>query len=187
MTHFCCPPCAHNLDLCLVGVPSGYRFLLKDQIAMIGLIPRGIWDLGIISQCLSFVWSSIYLVIASTNWFLSSCYSISLNVYDSLAYLATEKTWWSISLHVLSKFSFIAWNLFAADCAVVSADLIVDFGLVSISPKQNNVVSTDRLNVALYAAILGDLLSTDSCRFIMLGMPNVSPPSETLLVAGMTS
>ena len=64
---------------------------------------------------------------------------------------------------------------------------VVDFGLVSIAPKQNNVVSTDRRNVSLCAAILGDLLSPDSCRFIMPGMPNVYPPSETLLVAGMDS
>ena len=58
---------------------------------------------------------------------------------------------------------------------------------MSIAPKQNNVVSTDRLHVALFAAIVGDLLSPDSCRFIMLGIPNVSPPSEILLVSGMTS
>ena len=58
---------------------------------------------------------------------------------------------------------------------------------MSISPKQNNVVSTDPLNVALCAAIIGDLLSPYSCRFMILGIPNVSPPSETLLVAGMTS
>ena len=64
---------------------------------------------------------------------------------------------------------------------------MVDFGLVSISPKQNNVVSTDRLNVAICAAILGDLLSTYSFRFMILGIPNVSPPLETLLVARMTS
>ena len=90
-------------------------------------------------------------------------------------------------MHVLSKFSFTAWNLCDADCAVVRADLIVDFGLVSIDPKQNNVVSTDRLHVALCAAILGYLLSPDSCRFMMLGITNVSPPSETLLLAGMNS
>ena len=180
MPHCCCPPCAHNLALCLFSVPLGYRFLLKDQIAMIGLISRGIWDLGTISQCLRFVWSPISLVVASTNWFRSSCCSISLNVYDSLASLSTEKTWWSISLHVESKFSFTSWNWCAADCAVVSAYFIVDFGLVSIAPKQNNVVSTDRRNVALCAAILGDILSQDSCRFIMPGMPNVSPPSDTL-------
>ena len=48
-------------------------------------------------------------------------------------------------------------------------------------------VTTDHRNVSLCAAIIGDLLSPDSCRFIMPGMPNVSPPSETLLVAGMTS
>ena len=58
---------------------------------------------------------------------------------------------------------------------------------MSIVPNQNNVVSTDRRNVALCAAILGDLLSPYSCRFIMPGMPNVSHPSETLLVAGMDS
>ena len=58
---------------------------------------------------------------------------------------------------------------------------------MSISPKKNNVVSTDRLNVALCVDILGDLLSPDSCRFMMLVITNVSPPSETLLVAGMTS
>ena len=56
-----------------------------------------------------------------------------------------------------------------------------------IAPKQNNVVSTDRCNVALCAAILGDRLSPDSCRFIMHGMPHVSPTAETLLVAGMAS
>ena len=56
-----------------------------------------------------------------------------------------------------------------------------------IAPEQNNVVITDCLNVDICAAILGDLLSPDSCRFITLGGPNVSPPSETLLVAGMTS
>ena len=53
--------------------------------------------------------------------------------------------------------------------------------------KQNIVVSTDRLNVALCAAILGDLLSPDSCRLMMLGITNVSPPSLTLLVAVTTS
>ena len=58
---------------------------------------------------------------------------------------------------------------------------------MSISPNQNNVVSTDCRNVALCAAILGDLLSPDSCRLIMSGMPNVSPTSETLIVAGMDS
>ena len=187
MPHWCCPPCAHNLALCLFSVPSGYHFLLKDQIAMIGLIPRGIWDLDTIYPCLRFVWSPISLVIASTNFFLSSCCSIYLYVYDSLDSLATEKTWWSISLHVVPKFLFTTWNWYAADCAVVSADYIVDFGLVSIAPKQNNVVSTDGRNVSLCAAILGDLLSPYSCRFMMLGMPNVYPPSETLLLAGMTS
>ena len=186
MPHCCCHPCAHNLALSFFSFLSGYRFLLKDQISMIGLITRGIWDLGTISQCLRFVWYPISLVIASTNWFRSSCCSISLNVYDSLASLETEKTWWSILLHVVSKFSFTSWNWCAADCAVVSADFIVDFGLVSIAPNQNNVVSTDRLNVALCASILGDLLSPDSCSFILSDMPNVSPPLETLLVAGMT-
>ena len=58
---------------------------------------------------------------------------------------------------------------------------------MSIAPKKNNVVSTDRINVALCADIIGDLLSPDSCRFMMLGITNVSPPSETLLVAGMNS
>ena len=58
---------------------------------------------------------------------------------------------------------------------------------MSIAPKQNNVVSTDRRNVALCAAILGDILIPDSCRFIMPGMPNVSSPSESLLIAGMAS
>ena len=43
---------------------------------------------------------------------------------------------------------------------------------MSIALKQNNVVSTDRRNVALCAAILGDLLSPDYCRFIMLGSSN---------------
>ena len=38
-------------------------------------------------------------------------------------------------------------ELMCRDCAVVSADFIVDFGLVGIAPKQNNVVSTDRRNV----------------------------------------
>ena len=56
---------------------------------------------------------------------------------------------------------------------------------MSIVPKQNNVVGTDRLNVALCAAILSDILIPDSCRFMMLGIPNVSPLSETFLVAGM--
>ena len=88
---------------------------------------------------------------------------------------------------MVSKFSFTAWNCCAADFAVVSADFIVDFGLVSIAPKQNNVVSTDIRNVSLCAAILGDLLSPDSCRFMIPAMPNVSPPSETLLVSGMAS
>ena len=77
-------------------------------------------------------------------------------------------------MHVLSKFSFTAWNWCAADFEVVRADFIVYFVLVSIAPKQNNVMSTDRLNVALCAAILGDFLSPDSCRFMMLGIPNVS-------------
>ena len=58
---------------------------------------------------------------------------------------------------------------------------------MSIDPKQNNVVSTDRLNVALCVAILGDLLSPYYCRFMMLDIPNVSPTSENLIVAGMTS
>ena len=58
---------------------------------------------------------------------------------------------------------------------------------MSIAQKQNNVVSNDRHNVALCPAILGDLLSPDSCRFVMPGMHNVSPSSETLLVAGMVS
>ena len=58
---------------------------------------------------------------------------------------------------------------------------------MSIAPNQNNVVSADRRNVALCADILGDLISTDSFKFIIIGMPNVSPPLETLLVAGMTS
>ena len=58
---------------------------------------------------------------------------------------------------------------------------------MGIAPKQNNVVSTDRHNVALCAAILGDLLSPDSCKFIIPGMPNVSPPLKTLLVSGMAS
>ena len=187
MSHCCCPPCAHKLALCLFSVPLGYHFLLKDQIAMIGLIPRGIWDIGTISQCLRFLWSPISLVIDSTNWFRSSCCSIYLNMYDSLSSLATENTWWSISLHFLSKFSFTDWDWCAADCAVVSADFIVDFGLVSISPKKNNVVSSDCRNVSLCAVILGDLLSPDYCRFIMPGMPNVSPPSETLLLSGMDS
>ena len=84
-------------------------------------------------------------------------------------------------------FSFTAWNWCAADCAFVRADVIVDFGQVRIAPKQNNVVSTDPLNVALCAAILGHILSPDSCRFMMLIIPNVSLPSETMLVAGMTS
>ena len=56
---------------------------------------------------------------------------------------------------------------------------------MSIALKQNNVVSTDRLHVALCAAILGDLLSPDSCSFIMIGILNLSPPSKTLLVARM--
>ena len=90
-------------------------------------------------------------------------------------------------MHVLSKFLFNSWNCFAADCAVVRAYFIVDFGLVSIAPKQNNVVSTDRLGVAFCAAIIGDILSLDYCRFMMLGIPNASPPSETVLVAGMAS
>ena len=58
---------------------------------------------------------------------------------------------------------------------------------MSIAPKKNNVVSTDCRNVALCADILGDPLSPDSCRFIITGMPNVSPTSETLLVDGMAS
>ena len=90
-------------------------------------------------------------------------------------------------MHVLSKFYFTDWNWCAADGAVVRAGFIVDFGLVSIAPKKNIIVTTDRLNVALCAAILGDILSPDSCRFMMLGITNVSSPSETLLVDGMTS
>ena len=58
---------------------------------------------------------------------------------------------------------------------------------MSIAPKQNNVVSTDCLNVDFYAAIICDILSPDSCRFMMLGIPNASPPSETVLVARMSS
>ena len=81
---------------------------------------------------------------------------------------------------------FTAWNWCAIDCTVVRADFIVDSGLVSIAPKQNNVVSTDRLNVALCAAIIGDLLRPDYCMFMTLGIPNVSFPLETLLVVGMT-
>ena len=90
-------------------------------------------------------------------------------------------------MHVLSKLSFTACNWCYADCALVRDYFIADFGLVSIARKQNNVVSTDRLNVALCADILGDILSTNYCRFMMIGIPNASPPSETLLVAGMTS
>ena len=90
-------------------------------------------------------------------------------------------------MHVLSKFLFTAWNWCTADCAVVRADFIVDFGLVSIAPKQNNVVSTNFLNVALCEAIIGDIISPDYCRFMMLGIPNAYPTSETVLVAGMDS
>ena len=90
-------------------------------------------------------------------------------------------------MHVLSKFLFTAWNWYAAYCAVVKADFIIDFGLVSIAPKKNSVVSTDLLGVDFCAAILGDLLSPYSCRFIMVGIPNASPPSETVLVAGVAS
>ena len=90
-------------------------------------------------------------------------------------------------MHVLSKLSFNAWDWYAADCAVVRADFIVDFGLVSIAPKQNSVVSTDLLDVAFCAATLGDILSPDSCRFIMLGILNASHPSETVLVSGVAS
>ena len=90
-------------------------------------------------------------------------------------------------MHVSSKLSFTDWNWCAADCAVVRADFIVDFGLVSIALKQNTVVSPDRLNVASCAAILGDILSPDSWRLMMLGIPNAYPPSETVLVAGMYS
>ena len=90
-------------------------------------------------------------------------------------------------MHVLSKFFLTAWNCYAADCAVFRADFIVDFGLMSIAPKQNSVVSNDLLGVDFCAYILGDLLSPDSCRFIMLGITNASPPSETVLVAGLDS
>ena len=85
------------------------------------------------------------------------------------------------------KILFTAWNWYAADCAVVRDYFIVDFGLVRISPKQNSVVSTDLLDVAFCAAILGDILSPYYCRFIMLGIPNASTPSETVLVAGLAS
>ena len=78
-------------------------------------------------------------------------------------------------------------ELVSADCAVVRADIIVVFGLVSIAPKQNNVLSTDHLNFSPSAAILGEILSPYSCRFMMLGIPNASPPSETFLVAEMKS
>ena len=37
----CCPPCAHKRALCLLRLPSGYHFLLNDQIAMVVLIPSG--------------------------------------------------------------------------------------------------------------------------------------------------
>ena len=75
------------------------------------------------------------------------------------------------------KFSFTAWNWYAADCAVVRVYFIVDFGLMSIAPKQNSVVGTDLLDVDFCAAILGDLLSTYCCRFIILGIHNASPLS----------
>ena len=56
-----------------------------------------------------------------------------------------------------------------------------------ISTKQNNFVSTDRIDDAFCAYILGDILSPDSCRFMMLGIPNTYPLLETVLVAGMAS
>ena len=93
----------------------------------------------------------------------------------------------TMSFHILSKFLFTAWNWYAADCAVVRADSIVDFGLVSITLKHNIVVITDFLDVAFCAAILGDLLSSDSCRFIRIVILNASPPSETLIVARVAS
>ena len=58
---------------------------------------------------------------------------------------------------------------------------------MSISPKKNIVVSNDLLDVAFCAAIIGDILSPYYCGFIMLGIPNAYPPSETVLVAGVAS
>ena len=89
-------------------------------------------------------------------------------------------------LQVLSKFSLACSNWYAADWAAVKAAVVEYADAVPvtaderIAPKQNRVVSTDLLS----PAILADLLSPDSCRFVISGIPNASSPSETVVESG---
>ena len=69
--------------------------------------------------------------------------------------------------------------------------MLVELALLQLNapfepPKQNNVVKTDRLGVPSgdFPAILADLLSPDSCRFTIFGIPNAPSPSETVVESG---